>query len=89
MISTILVMFFCIGLSQQFSCFGTQNCYCEEFQLKCVINKCLDRIPIQNVERLIVFGQLCPEHKTTLQHLLKSTQIILMNDLCPEGTNCM
>ena len=64
------------------------NCYCEEYRAECTLRTCLDDINTENMEEIVIHGQLCPSHTYTLTHIPQHPYIILKDANCEEIPNC-
>ena len=64
------------------------NCYCEEYRAECTLRTCLDDINTENMEEIVIHGQLCPSHTYTLTHIPQHPYIILKDANCEKIPNC-
>ena len=64
------------------------NCYCEEYRAECTLRTCVDDINTENMEEIVIHGQLCQSHRYTLTHIPQGPYIILKDVKCEDMPNC-
>ena len=64
------------------------NCYCEEYRAECTLRTCVDDINTENMEEIVIHGQLCQSHRYTLTHIPQGPYIILKDAKCEDMPNC-
>ena len=62
------------------------NCFCEVYRAECHLRKCGDQI-FTEVDLLVIYGELCENHRYILTHIESGTQILLKESTCGDIPN--
>ena len=63
------------------------NCFCEAYRAECHLSKCSDQLHTE-VDLLVIYGELCDNHRYILTHIDSGTQILLKECECGDIPNC-
>ena len=64
-----------------------ENCFCEVYRAECHIRECSDQL-FTEVDFLVVYGEICENHKYILTNIESGTEILLKDSLCEDIPNC-
>ena len=84
MILSVVLIFFSL-ISPVNTC--PDNCFCEQYRAECHVNKCEDPV-FTEVDFLIIYGDLCENHRYILTHIESGTQVLLKDCECLDIPNC-
>ena len=62
------------------------NCFCETYRAECHLKKCGDQL-FTEVDLLVIYGDLCDNHRYILTHIESGTQILLKESTCGDIPN--
>ena len=63
------------------------NCFCETYRAECHLRKCGDQL-FTEVDFLVIYGDLCDNHRYILTDNESGTQILLKESTCGDIPNC-
>ena len=63
------------------------NCFCEVYRAECHLRTCGDQL-FTEVDLLVIYGELCENHRYILTHIESGTQILLKESTCDDIPNC-
>ena len=84
MILPLIILSFC-SINSVYTC--PDNCFCESYRAECHLRNCGDQL-FTEVDLLVIYGELCENHRYILTHIESGTQILLKESTCDDIPNC-